>query len=70
MTTALSKAIMTHSRLKNVYNKKRSYGNWDKYKKQINFYVELLCKTKEDYFSNIDIKTVSDTKKFWKTLFQ
>ena len=33
MTKALRKAIMTRSRLKNIYNKKRSYDNWDKYKK-------------------------------------
>ena len=29
MKKALRKAIMTHSRLKNIYNKKRSYDNWD-----------------------------------------
>ena len=46
MTKALRKAIMTRSRLKNIYNKKRSYDNWDKYKKQKNFYVTLLRKTK------------------------
>ena len=42
MTKALQKAIMTCSRLKNIYNKKRSYNNWDKYKKQRNFCVKLL----------------------------
>ena len=68
MTKALRKAIMTRSRLKNIYNKKRSYENWDKYKKQRNFCVKLLRKTKQDYFNNIDIKSVSDTKKFWKTI--
>ena len=30
--------------------------------------MKLLCKTKQDYFSNIDIKSVTDTKKFWKTI--
>ena len=68
MTKALRKAIMTRSRLKNIYNKKRSYENWDKYKKQRNFCVKLLRKTKQDYFNNIDIESVSDTKKFWKTI--
>ena len=42
MTKALRKAIMTCSRLKNMYNKKRSYDNWDKCKKQINFCMKLL----------------------------
>ena len=68
MTKALRKAIMTRSRLKNIYNKKRSYDNWDKYKKQRNFCMKLLRKTKQDYFNNIDIKSDSDTKKFWKTI--
>ena len=64
----LRKAIMMRSKLKNIYNKKRSYDNWDKYKKQINFCVKLHRKIKQDYFNNIDIKSVSDTKKFWKTI--
>ena len=65
MTKALQKAIMTRSRLK---NKKRTYDHWNKYKKQKIFCVKLLCKTKQDYFDNIDIKSVSNTKKFWKTI--
>ena len=68
MTKVLRKALMRRSRLKNIYNKKRSYDSWDKYKKQRNFCVKLLRKTKQDYFNNIDIKSVSDTKKFWKTI--
>ena len=64
MTKTLRKAIMTCSRLKNIYSKKRSYDNWDKYKIKRNFCVKLLCKTKQDYFNNNDIKSVSDTKKF------
>ena len=68
MTKVLRKAIMTRSGLKNIYNKNRSYENWDKYQKQRNFCVNLLRKTKQDYFNNIDIKSVSDTKKFSKTI--
>ena len=59
---------MTRPRLKNIYNKKRSYDNWDKYKKQRNFCAKLFSKIKQDYFNNIDIKSASDTKKFWKTI--
>ena len=59
---------MTRSRLKNIHNTKRSYDHWDKYKKQRNFCVKLLRKTKQDYFNNINIKSVSDTKKIWKTI--
>ena len=32
------------SRLKNKYNKKRSYGNWDKYKNKEFLWVKLLPK--------------------------
>ena len=30
--------------------------------------MKLFHKTKQDYFNNIDIKSASDTKKFWKTI--
>ena len=30
--------------------------------------MKLLSKTKQDYFNNIDIKNISDIKKFWKTI--
>ena len=68
MTKALRKAIMTRSRLKNIYNKKPSFDNWDKYTQKRNICVKLLGKTKQDYFSNTDFKNVSNTNKFWKTI--
>ena len=30
--------------------------------------MKPLCKTKQDYLNNIDIKSVNNTKKFWKTI--
>ena len=36
-------------------------------KKQRNFCINLLGKTKNDYFENININGVNDNKKFWKT---
>ena len=30
--------------------------------------MKFLCKAKQDYFSNTDIKSVSDTTKFWKMI--
>ena len=53
---ALQKAVITRSRLKNIHNKKQSYDNSDKSKKQISFYIELLRKTKQDNFNNINKK--------------
>ena len=68
MTKSLKKAIMLRSRLKNNFNKQRSDENWDNYKKQRNFCVKLLHQTKEKYFSDINVKSISDNKKFWKTI--
>ena len=50
MSKALRKAIMHRSNLKNVYNKNRKGVSWAKYKKQRNFCVTLLRRTKKDYF--------------------
>ena len=51
MSKALHKAIMVRSKLKNKYNKIRTEENWDSYKKQRNFCVNLLRKTKKEYYS-------------------
>ena len=52
MTKTLRKTIMHRSRVKNIYIPKRNDKNWENYKKQINFCVELLRKTKTEYFKN------------------
>ena len=68
MTKELQEAIMKRSQLKNRYNKNRNYENWYLYKKQRNFCVSLLRKTKRNYFKNVKIRDVTDNKKFWKTI--
>ena len=68
MSKLLRKAIMTRSRLKNIYNKKRTFENLENYKKQRNFVVKLLRNTKYEYFNNMDVKNLTDNKKFWKTV--
>ena len=68
MTKTLRKAIMCRSKLKNIYNKKRSNYNCTNYKKQNNFCVNLLRKTKTDYFQNLTIRDLSDKRKSWKTI--
>ena len=42
--------------------------NWNNYKKQRNFCVKLLRHTKEKYFSDINVKSISGKKKIWKTI--
>ena len=68
MTKQLRKAIMHRSRLKNDFNKSRTPKAWDSYKKQFNFSVNLLRKTKKEYSENISDKDINDNKKFWKTI--
>ena len=68
MTKTLKKATMHGSKFKNIYNKKRINDNWTNYKKQRNFCVNLLRKTKADYFQNLNIRDLSDNRKFWKTI--
>ena len=59
---------MTRSRLKNKFNKNSSAKNWNSYEKQRNFCLKLLRQTKEKDFNSINIKKVSDNKKFWKSV--
>ena len=62
MTKTLRKAIMHRSKLKNVYNKKRTNYNWANYKKQMNFCVNLLRKSETDYSQNLNIRHLSDNR--------
>ena len=59
---------MHRSRLKNTYIRKRIDKNWENYKKQRNFCIDLLCKTKTEYLKNLNVKDLSDNRKFWKTI--
>ena len=68
MNQELSKAIMTRTRLRNKFLKHQSSSNKQDYNKQRNHCVKLLRKTKRDYYSNLDEKSVTDNKKFWKTV--
>ena len=65
MNKNLRKAIMTRSRLKNLYNKTPNVENEVNYKKQRNYCVNLLKKSRKRYYHNIDIRRVTDSRKFW-----
>ena len=68
MTKHLRKMIMNRSRCKNAYTKSKTVENWEKYRKIRNECVKITKKAKKDYFQNINIKSVNDNKKFWKTI--
>ena len=59
---------MHRSKSKNIFHKTRAKEDWNNYKKQKNFCVNLLRNTKKDYFEKLNIKDWTDDKKFWKTI--
>ena len=64
----IKKAIMTRSRLRNIYLKNRSDNNKREYNKQRNYCVSLLRKTKTKYYGNLNEKDLTDNKQFWRTV--
>ena len=64
----LARAHMKRNRLRNRFWKNRSKVNRINYIKQRNYRVNLLRKTKEQYYANLNKKDVADNKKFWETV--
>ena len=60
-------AIMHRSKLRNRYNKNKTVENFHAYKTQRNRCVNILRKTKRDYYRNLELKDFTDSRKFWKT---
>ena len=63
----LSKAIMTQTKLRNIFLQNWSEENRIRYTKQRNLCVSLLRKTKR-YCENLNEKSVIDNKLFWKSV--
>ena len=59
---------MLRSKLRNVYLKTRTNESKQLYNKQRNLCVTLFRKAKNDYFSTLDNRIVSDNRKFWKAV--
>ena len=68
MNKALSKEIMTRTRLRNKFLKDRIEETKKKCSKQRNYCVSLLRKSKLDYFGNLNEKDINENKTFWKTI--
>ena len=64
----LLKAIMTRTKLRNIFLQNRSEENRIRYTKQRNFCVSLLRKTKKRYYENLNENSVVDDKLFSKTV--
>ena len=59
---------MARPKFGNIFNSKKNYENWCKYKRQRNLCLNLLRKTKKSFYKNLDEKQVSDNKVFWKNV--
>ena len=59
---------MLRSQLKRKFNNKKSEENSKIYKQKRNYCVKLSCKTKMEYFQNMDISKVNGKKMTWKTV--
>ena len=62
MNKTLSKAIMHSTRFDNKYIGNKTDKNKIKYTKQQNYCVSLLKKLKTEYYSNLDVKNITDNK--------
>ena len=68
MNKILQKAIMNRSRLLNRYRKEKTEATRSAYKRQRNFCVKLLRKTKKEFYNNLNVKYITENKLFWKTV--
>ena len=64
----LLKAIMTRTKLRNIFLQNRSVKNRIHYTKQTHFCVTLLRKINKRYYENLNGKSFSNNKLFWKTM--
>ena len=63
----LSKAMMLRTTLRNKFLKQKTTAR-STYNKQRNICVSILRKAERSYFENLDIKNLSDNRKFWGTV--
>ena len=59
---------MKRSELERKYYKNSSPENNKAYRKQKNFCRKLYKRERKKYYSTLDIKNITDNKKFWKTM--
>ena len=64
----ISKAIMKRTELRNKFLKHKTDESRQAFVKQRNYCVSLLRKSKRNYYSNLNVKDITDNKKFWKTI--
>ena len=68
MTKALRKAIANRSRLENRFYRDKTDESKKAYKKQKNYCSKLYKKERKRYYANLDVRNITDNKKFWQTM--
>ena len=68
MTKTLRKAIMRRSALENQYHKNITPENNAIYRKHKNYCSKLYKKERKKYYTNLNLRDITDNKKFWKTI--
>ena len=68
MNKQLRKSIMARTHLLNKYSKDNSTGNLFAHKKLRNLCVKLLRKSRKVFYNNLNVKRITDNRKFWQTI--
>ena len=66
MNEILYKAIMAQSKLRNKFLKLKTIESREAYKRQRNYCVSLIRKTKKRFYENLSPNLITDNRKFWK----
>ena len=67
MNRVLRTATMQRSRLKNRYNKSRTAEHWEAFRRRY-LCAKLFRTDKRNFYKNLNISDITDSKKFWKTV--
>ena len=70
MNKVIHKALMVRSRLRNKFLKEKTAFSRETYDKQRKYCVKLIRKSIIKYFGNLNVKNITESKKFWKTVGQ
>ena len=68
MAQELYKAIIIQSRFRNKYLKEKSADSKIAFNKRRNYFVNTQRRARRNYFAKINISSLTDNKKCWKTV--
>ena len=66
INSKIHKEVMRRTRLRNKFIDSKTDADRIAYNKQRNYCVSLIRKEKKAYYSNLDIRDVTDNKTFWR----